>query len=277
MLLKFQSTYKKNIKPTNLNVSPKRGYSLELNLDTCLKNHTLARFRKDYKPQLLSTNVTQGGLNEKIITVYLEVDNLSKKSKNTRKKVFNTRGAKRRKINVNQFELDAEKFLAEKGSECTVRLVVINPRPFIKKRRASDVIRESRKFLKSIKHLRVPKKLTFHYARIFLAVRQKSSELLNNVISSALETGKRHVGVLRNFNKILIRTYKLIPAFKGFKMEFKGRPNGRERGKSMSFSTGKLLLSTIKADIDYHFSEIKTTSGMCSLKTWLLFEPSKVK
>ena len=264
MLLKFQATYKKNIKPTNLNVNPKRGYSLELNIDTCLKNYTTDRFKKDFKPQLLGVNVDQGGLNEKVVTVYLQVTVLQQKAKKTYKDSGKPREPQ---INVSRFESDARKFLFEKGLENTVRLVIINPTRTVKKGPLSKITKESRKFFKCIKRLRVPKKLTFHYARIFCAIRLKSSELLNNIISSVLETGKRHVGVLRNFNKILVRANKLIPAFRGFKVEFKGRPNGRERGKSLAFRTGKLLLSTIKADIGYHFSEIKTTSGMCSLKT----------
>jgi ribosomal protein S3 len=45
----------------------------------------------------------------------------------------------------------------------------------------------------------------------------------------------------------------------------------------MVFQKGKIPLNTLKYDIQYHFNEFKTPSGICSIKLWVFFKPSNKK
>ncbi len=56
---------------------------------------------------------------------------------------------------------------------------------------------------------------------------------------------------------------------KGIKVRVSGRLNGAEIARSEWYLNGQLPLHTLRADIDYGFSEAYTTYGVIGIKAWL--------
>ncbi|HTQ56405.1 MAG TPA: 30S ribosomal protein S3 [Bryobacteraceae bacterium] len=56
---------------------------------------------------------------------------------------------------------------------------------------------------------------------------------------------------------------------KGIKVRVSGRLNGAEIARSEWYLQGQLPLHTLRADIDYGFSEANTTYGVIGVKAWL--------
>ena len=56
---------------------------------------------------------------------------------------------------------------------------------------------------------------------------------------------------------------------KGIKVRVSGRLNGAEIARSEWYLQGQLPLHTLRADIDYGFSEARTTYGVIGIKVWI--------
>ncbi len=56
---------------------------------------------------------------------------------------------------------------------------------------------------------------------------------------------------------------------KGIKVRVSGRLNGAEIARSEWYLQGQLPLHTLRADIDYGFSEAYTTYGVIGIKVWI--------
>ncbi len=56
---------------------------------------------------------------------------------------------------------------------------------------------------------------------------------------------------------------------KGVRIQVKGRLGGAEMSRSMDVRLGALPLSTLQAEIDYGFSESRTTYGIIGVKCWI--------
>ena len=56
---------------------------------------------------------------------------------------------------------------------------------------------------------------------------------------------------------------------KGIKVRVSGRLNGAEIARSEWYLQGQLPLHTLRADIDYGFTEAHTTYGVIGIKTWV--------
>ena len=56
---------------------------------------------------------------------------------------------------------------------------------------------------------------------------------------------------------------------KGVKIMVSGRLNGAEIARSEEYKSGSVPLQTLKADIDYGFSEAMTTYGIIGVKVWV--------
>lgn len=56
---------------------------------------------------------------------------------------------------------------------------------------------------------------------------------------------------------------------KGIKIRCKGRLNGAEIARAEWYLFGRLPLTTLRADIDYGFSEAKTAYGVVGVKAWI--------
>jgi small subunit ribosomal protein S3 len=55
----------------------------------------------------------------------------------------------------------------------------------------------------------------------------------------------------------------------GVRIQCGGRLGGTEMSRSESYSEGRVPLHTLRADIDYGFTEAKTTSGRIGVKVWI--------
>jgi len=55
----------------------------------------------------------------------------------------------------------------------------------------------------------------------------------------------------------------------GIKVKVGGRLNGSEIARSEWYREGRVPLHTFRADIDYGFSEAKTTYGIIGVKVWI--------
>lgn len=55
----------------------------------------------------------------------------------------------------------------------------------------------------------------------------------------------------------------------GIKIRCRGRLDGAEIARKESYKQGKVPLQTIKADIDYGFTEALTTAGLTGVKVWI--------
>ncbi len=55
----------------------------------------------------------------------------------------------------------------------------------------------------------------------------------------------------------------------GIKIRCSGRLGGAEIARSEGYKWGKIPLQTIRADIDYGFSEARTTYGIIGIKVWI--------
>lgn len=56
---------------------------------------------------------------------------------------------------------------------------------------------------------------------------------------------------------------------KGVKVRIAGRLNGADIARSQVFQEGKIPMSTLRADVDYGFSEAGTTYGVLGIKVWI--------
>lgn len=56
---------------------------------------------------------------------------------------------------------------------------------------------------------------------------------------------------------------------KGIKISCSGRLNGAEMSRTETYKQGKIPLQTLRADIDYGFTEALTTYGLIGIKTWV--------
>jgi small subunit ribosomal protein S3 len=56
---------------------------------------------------------------------------------------------------------------------------------------------------------------------------------------------------------------------KGIKISCAGRLNGAEMSRTETYRQGKIPLQTLRADIDYGFTEALTTYGLIGVKVWL--------
>ncbi|MCK5451189.1 MAG: 30S ribosomal protein S3 [Candidatus Omnitrophica bacterium] len=55
----------------------------------------------------------------------------------------------------------------------------------------------------------------------------------------------------------------------GIKINMSGRLGGAEIARSEGYKWGKIPLQTLRADIDYGFSEARTTYGIIGIKVWI--------
>src|SRR4051794_31753320 len=84
--------------------------------------------------------------------------------------------------------------------------------------------------------------------------------------SIALQLEKR-VGFRRAMRKAVDSALRF--GCKGIKVRVSGRLNGNEIARSEWYLQGRLPLHTLRADLDYGFSEARTTYGVIGVKTWV--------
>lgn len=91
-----------------------------------------------------------------------------------------------------------------------------------------------------------------------------NAQLVAENIAGQLE---RRVSFRRAVKQCIGRTMKL--GAKGIKIQVSGRLGGAEIARSETYHEGTIPLQTIRADIDYGFTEAKTTYGRIGVKVWI--------
>ena len=91
-----------------------------------------------------------------------------------------------------------------------------------------------------------------------------NAQLVAENITAQLE---KRISFRRDMKQSLMRAEKLGAL--GIKMKSSGRLGGAEIARTEGYSYGKVPLHTLRADIDYGFSEAKTTYGRIGVKVWI--------
>ncbi len=91
-----------------------------------------------------------------------------------------------------------------------------------------------------------------------------NAQLVAENIASQLE---RRISYRRAVKQSIGRTMQL--GAKGIKIQLSGRVGGAEIARTETSHEGTVPLQTIRADIDYGFTEAKTTYGRIGVKVWL--------
>jgi small subunit ribosomal protein S3 len=90
------------------------------------------------------------------------------------------------------------------------------------------------------------------------------AQLVSEAIALQLE---KRVGFRRAMRKAVDSALRF--GCKGIKVRVSGRLNGNEIARSEWYLQGRLPLHTLRADIEYGFSEARTTYGVIGVKCWV--------
>ena len=104
---------------------------------------------------------------------------------------------------------------------------------------------------------------------VFIDIQEVHKPVLDAQLVSesiALQLEKR-VGFRRAMRKAVDSALRF--GCKGIKVRVSGRLNGNEIARSEWYLQGRLPLHTLRADIDYGFSESKTSYGVIGVKCWI--------
>ena len=91
-----------------------------------------------------------------------------------------------------------------------------------------------------------------------------SSQLVAENIAQQLE---KRIAFRRAMKKAIGNTMRT--GAKGIKVMVSGRLNGAEIARSECYHEGTIPLQTLRADIDYGFTEANTTYGKIGVKVWI--------
>lgn len=93
---------------------------------------------------------------------------------------------------------------------------------------------------------------------------EKVSQLVAENVASQLEG---RVSFRRAMKQVMSRAMK--SGAKGIKVQCAGRLGGAEMARTEHYNLGNIPLQTLRADIDYGFSEANTTYGKVGVKVWI--------
>jgi len=91
-----------------------------------------------------------------------------------------------------------------------------------------------------------------------------SALLVAENIASQLE---RRISFRKAMKQCMARTMKM--GAKGIKCAVSGRVGGAEIARTEQYHEGTIPLQTLRADIDYGFTEANTTYGKLGVKVWI--------
>ncbi len=90
------------------------------------------------------------------------------------------------------------------------------------------------------------------------------AKLIAENIAAQLE---KRVAFRRAMKKVMTSAFR--SGVKGIKVRCSGRLGGAEMARTEGYSERKVPLHTLRADIDYHIAEAKTTFGIIGVKVWV--------
>ncbi len=98
---------------------------------------------------------------------------------------------------------------------------------------------------------------------------ETNAQLVSEAVAAQLE---RRMGIRRVVNKAATTAMRL--GVGGVKIRCSGRLGGSEIARTQWHHEGRVPLHTLRADIDYGFSESNTTFGKIGVKVWIFHEES---
>lgn len=104
---------------------------------------------------------------------------------------------------------------------------------------------------------------------IFINVREiRKAELDAQLVAEAISLQlERRVAFRRAMKKAMISTMKF--GAEGIRIQCSGRLGGAEMGRREWYRDGRVPLHTLRAEIEYGFSEARTTYGAIGVKCWI--------
>ena len=97
-----------------------------------------------------------------------------------------------------------------------------------------------------------------------IKIPELDAQLVAENIASQLE---RRVSFRRAMKQAIQRTMRF--GGKGIKTQVAGRVGGADMARTEGYSEGSIPLQTLRADIDYGFTEADTTFGKLGVKVWI--------
>lgn len=129
------------------------------------------------------------------------------------------------------------------------------------------------KVLQNLKKDRRNHKTKDFFSAVSMSLYTRNAELFNQFLVKSLVKSPRHIQFLKQINILLFQLFNQYTSFLGYKIQWKGRLNGRERARKKIYSAGSIPLSTLDNNIKYDYQKVVTPAGVCGLKTWLFFAP----
>ena len=145
----------------------------------------------------------------------------------------------------------------ERGSQ-DISITVYTARPGIIIGRGGTRVEELKKFLEEKTNNTV--RLNINEIRVPELV----AKLVGENIAEQLE---RRVAFRRAVNTAMQRTMQVGAG--GIKVVISGRLAGADIARTEKYMQGRVPLHTLRADIDYEFSEANTTYGVIGIKVWI--------
>jgi small subunit ribosomal protein S3 len=116
--------------------------------------------------------------------------------------------------------------------------------------------------LKNALERRVKKQVNINVQEI------RQPELDGQIVSESIaQQIEKRIAPKRAMRQAIQRSMRM--GAKGIKVQVSGRLGGSEMARRESDKQGKIPLHTLRADIDYGFSEAKTTYGNIGIKVWV--------
>ncbi len=167
-------------------------------------------------------------------------------------------------------DLAVREFLVKKLKAASVSRIVIerpakNARITIFSARPGVVIGKKGEDIEALK-LELTKRLGVHVAVDIEEVRKPEidAKLIADSITQQLE---KRIMFRRAMKRAMQNAMRL--GAQGIKIMSSGRLNGIEIARTEWYREGRVPLQTLRADIDYGFSEAKTTYGVIGVKVWV--------
>ena len=139
-----------------------------------------------------------------------------------------------------------------------VSLTVHTARPGILIGRGGQRVDEMRKSLEKL----ISKKIQLNIREI-----QQPEFDAYLVARSIAESMERRVAYRRSLKQALQRS--IMAGAKGMRIRAAGRLDGAEIARTVTMHEGRVPLHTLRADIDYGFTEAKTVMGRIGIKVWI--------
>lgn len=147
----------------------------------------------------------------------------------------------------------------ERPASAKVKITVVAARPGMVVGRSGEGIDELKKSLKKLTNDKTID-ISIEEVRRY----ELDAQLTAESVAQALE---RRVSFRRAMKQAIQRTMKA--GAKGVKILCSGRLGGAEIARSEKYSEGNVPLHTLRADINYGFTEADTTYGRIGVKVWI--------